>query len=275
MGRVGRLSLAVSFIMCAGIALSEPLALGVDGAGELRLSLPGFTLVELTEASSSLGPWLGPLSSPAASSTEASPTLVPASFISMDDVARFSIGNMSSRVWSPPRVVERIGALSSPNTAGFYRDNRDFASCERFRSAYGDAGLPSFTGLETIIEIDNFVKNRMRYRSEGMSDRWVNYAGEVLSGRKVGGDCDDAAITAAALAICGGAPAERVGFAIFNAQTYGKQNANHIVATYTAPNGVTVAFGDTNDGVVWNLADKNVRPKFTASAADISVWLKH
>lgn len=275
MRRVGRLSLAVSFIMLPGIALSEPLALGGGGAGELLGSSRGFTLVELKETTPSSEPRLEPQPLLAVSSAEGGPTFVQASFISMDDVARYSIGSMSSRVWSPPRVVERIGALSSPNTAGFFRDNRDFASCERFRSAYDEAGLPSFTGLETIIEIDNFVKNQMRYRSEGMSDRWVNYAGEVLAGRKVGGDCDDAAITAAALAICGGAPAERVGFAIFNAQTYGKQNANHIVATYTDPNGVTVAFGDTNDGVVWNLADKNVRPKFTASAADISIWLKH
>lgn len=275
MNLFGRVILLGLLGATCGPASAETHARFFSGAGGQYLWSPGLILdafattygsVELPFADKQLKP---------SSVSQGVPPVIKASYISIDDVTRFSLGNMSSRVWTRPRVLSKIGAMSSPNTASFYRFNKDFAGCDRFRQQYLHSGLPRFSGVRTIIEIDNFVKGRMAYRSEGMSDRWVNYAGEVLSGTKVGGDCDDAAITAAALAICGGAPADSIGFAIFNAQTYGKQGANHIVATYTDERGVTVAFGDTNDGVVWNLADRNVRPKFSASAADISVWLEH
>ena len=196
--------------------------------------------------------------------------------LTMSSLAQVSIQRVSNRAWSAPRVKQIINASQSPNTRYFLKNNPDFAHCGELTGAFERSGLGKFKGLTSLAEIDQFVKARINYRREGGSlDRWNNLAAAVLGNKMVEGDCDDLAITTAAVAICAGADPSRIGFAIFNAKTFKASGADHIVATYTEPSGRVIAFGDSNDPFLWNAADRQLQPKFTARASDISRWMKH
>lgn len=196
--------------------------------------------------------------------------------LTLSSLVNVSMQNLSTRQWSFPRVKETVHATRSSNTNYFLKNNPNFASCGELAQTFKQSGLPRFKGLASIAEIDQFVKARINYRrdSAGM-DKWNNLAAAVLANKRVNGDCDDLAVTAAAIAICAGADPSRIGFAIFNAKTFKAAGADHIVATYTEPSGRVVAFGDSNDPFLWNAADRKLQPRFTAKASDISRWLKH
>lgn len=196
--------------------------------------------------------------------------------LTISSLVNVSMQNLSNRQWALPRVKERVHASQSPNTSYFLKNNPDFASCGELTQTFKRSGIGKFKGLASIAEIDQFVKARMNYRRDsGGLDRWNNHAAAVLSNKQVNGDCDDLAVTAAAIAICAGADPSRIGFAIFNAKTFKASGADHIVATYTEPSGRVIAFGDSNDPFLWNAADRKLQPRFTAKASDISRWLKH
>ena len=182
---------------------------------------------------------------------------------------------ISSRSWNLPSIRARIPASQSPNTRSFVRNQLDFVNCASHQEMFRKLGLPRFTGIESLAEYERMVESTLYYTTEGMTDTWRNMIGNVLTGTSAPADCDDIAITTAALAICGGADINRIGFVVYNARSYGPDNANHIAATYKMPDGRTVVFGDINSPTLWNAADRGLRPAFSARASNIKTWHVH
>lgn len=161
-------------------------------------------------------------------------------------------------------------AISVPQAQSLARRHPELASCLRHESAYLAAGWPRGEGFDTVSRLDQRLHAQMTFRTDSGADRWSLLTGPLMNGRKVQGDCEDMAITAAHLAICAGIPADRLGLLITSSPKPGASELHMLAYYQDAANRVWV-FGDTF-GQARSLSKMRERVLFMASMRDPTAW---
>lgn len=161
-------------------------------------------------------------------------------------------------------------AISVPQARGLMQRHPDLAGCRDYRETYAASGWPRGDGFDSIRRIDDLLRKRVIFRADSGGDRWALLTGDVLAGKRVDGDCEDMAITAAHLAVCAGIPADRLGLLITDSP---KASADelHMVAFYRDAGDRVWVFGDTF-GKPRALSRVKERLLFTASIRNVSAW---
>lgn len=143
--------------------------------------------------------------------------------------------------------------------------DKPWACTPAMMAAYRQAGLPEGNSLRTLSAINRFVGQRFSYRVDRV-ERWDNFSLSVLAGKRVRGDCEDFAITVTTLALCGGVPADQLGFAMTRSKRgpLDLEGIDHAIGLY---------LGEEGTHVIADTARRGVR-KFHQRSARVILWQK-